>query len=303
MSLFSKRNREPVKTFRCDVPEMVRSRVLYTLEELAECNHNGSLDGLLHDVGDILLKEYGGLHQSSYRAARRSDHPIIEHFLSVSDEMALDFIEASFHSFSHGPGKEGVNRINEIFREEGIGYVLTPWIEIEDKEGKNGPIPFLHMKKIEITYPQFIRKTDNYIHKEVVMPALDALAKPIFKVANEEMLKAHASFRAGDWPNAITASGSAFESVMKTICTQKKWRFDADKDTCAKLVEICNEHNLFPSFYVEGLKAIGRIRNNLGDAHGRGPLPKSEATSELAEHMIHSTSANILLLARLAGIE
>lgn len=300
MRLFSKRHRQQPNRLIYDVPVLVRSRVLHTFKELLRHRPYGDFEGLLEDVEGILIREYGRLSVPSYAAARTSIPPVIEHFSRCEDEQALDFIEACFHSFQHSPRQEGVDAINQIFRDEGIGYELSRLVETEVEDDTPGPFPPNGGKRIQITYPQFIRLDNRHIHHEVVSPCLDVLSGSNFAVANEEILKAHMALRAGDWGDAITASAAAFESVLKTICRKKKWAFDHERDTCSRLVDICKEKGLFPPFYADPLKFTGTIRNKLSDAHGRGPKREYDASKELAEHMVHLTSSHILMLARRA---
>lgn len=259
--LFSKRNRPPPLEVSYEISAQVRRRILAVLESYSA----GSLGGLrriLDDVGNRLIKEYGGLCAPGYEAARLSDDPVEEHFYSCDDEQALDFIEACFQSFGYQGGQKGVEEINEIFCEHGIGYELTRFTEYEvEKE-----VALYGRKKkrtvIEREYPQILRKDHQLIHKQVIEPALELLSGPMLRVANSEMLKAHAAVRDGDYEDAITLCGSAFESVLKTICDAKKWPHDPDRDTFAKLIEICRDHGLFSPFYVPIFVATGTFETS-----------------------------------------
>jgi len=253
----------------------------------------------LHDMEDLLTRQYGYLSQSSYRAARRSDIPVIEHFFTCSDEQALDFIEACFQLNVHCGGQAAVDEINEALRQEGIGYELTKYLAPQMARGDicvGQPISAALL-------PRIIRVDSQRMHAEAVAPALALLSNSVFAVANAELLKAHSDHRSGRHEDAITACSSAFESVLKTICDHKGWAYNADKDTCAALVDLCYKQSLFPSFYVELFKRVGTVRNKLGDAHGRGPTPAHDVEAAHAEHMLHMTSAHILLLTHLAALE
>ena len=238
--LFSKRNAPPPEELCYDLPEEVRARVLAVLEDrvMSEVGDRLGFDRLLEDVGRILFKEYGGLCQSSYRAARRSNHPVIEHFYCCETGQALDFIEACLQQSVYTGGQRGVDEINEIFCEEGIAYELTPYV------GKS-------------QYPTVIRRDHQLAHQEITEPGLLVFADKRLRVANQEMLGAHSALRAGDSEKAITLSGSAFESLLKTVCSIKRWEFDPDRDTCAKLVTICRKNGLFPPFYTSVFEAVG----------------------------------------------
>jgi hypothetical protein len=188
-------------------------------------------------------------------------------------------------------------------REEAIGYEFTDYVTREVQKpdnvtpggkGKMGTF-------IEYDYPEVIEKHEEYTHDAIVKPCLAVLADPIFKVANSEMLNAHEHVRKGNLNDAMTCCGAAYESVMKTILDKKGWPYDP-KDTCASLVDICVREGLLPGYYAEAFKAPGRIRNNLSSAHGRGPTPTHTANPEHVDYMIHVSSANILLLVKLAGL-
>jgi hypothetical protein len=115
-------------------------------------------------------------------------------------------------------------------------------------------------------------------------------------------MDAFEKIRKGDYPDAITSCGAAFESVLKTICDAKGWIYDRDKDTSAKLVGICRDNGLFLPFYAPIFEGVGTVRNKLGDAHGKGPRPVQSATREHAEHMIALTCTHIDFLVRQAGL-
>jgi hypothetical protein len=235
----------------------------------------------------------------------------LQHWISCPTDWALDFLELLFRCPGYWNRQGAVELINQILQEEGIGYELTPYkITLPDPP----PVPpgerpvsrprFIDPADIpsSVQYPQVIEKASEYMHEETIRPCLDLLTNPKFKSANEELLKAHKEYREGNYADAITDCGSAFESVMKTICEVKDWPYDKETATCRELVEICKDEGLFPGFYAPFFIDAGTIRNKLGDAHGKGPMPRSTATKEHFEHMVQITSANILLFARLANI-
>jgi len=263
---------------------------------------------ILRELGDQLMAAYGGIHRSAYEAARDSDDPIVEHFLSCNDLMALDWIEFVFQCFHYSSGDRWRQTVNEIFKQEHVGYELTPFVQTTVKGDKPLTGAALYTgasgygDRIEYQYPQIIKKDDQYMHAEVIEPCVRLLSDPKFTTANEEMLKAHKEYREGNYADAITDCGSAFETVMKTICESKGWPYDKGKATCKDLIDVCREKGLFPGFYAPFFVDAGTIRNKLGDAHGRGPKPEFTATKEHFEHMVQITSANVLFFARLAEI-
>jgi hypothetical protein len=130
--LFSKRYTPPPARYRYDLPDDIRWRIIHSIEQLTDefCSRF-DIDRMLQEVGERILREYGGLLRPGYDAARVSNHPIVEHFFSSNEEMALDFIEMCFQVWGHCGQQKGVDAINEVFRDAGIGYELTPFIEIQ----------------------------------------------------------------------------------------------------------------------------------------------------------------------------
>jgi hypothetical protein len=265
---------------------------------------NYGFKNLIDEVGEQVVAKCGGLRAPHYEAARTSDHPVMEHFFSCRDEEALDFIEMCFRTRSLGLGNEAepaAAAINRIFEEEGIGYELTPpkWHDTGKPAQMFGHT--LPTNELRLEFPQIVKKGERTVHNLTAKPALEALRDSRLAVANSELLKAFEEIRKGDYADAVTSCGSAFESVLRTICDVKKWPYDPNKDTCSTLVEICRGQGLFPPFDAEIFKAVGTVRNKMGDAHGKGPTPVHVAGREHAEHMVAVTCAHIDFLVRLGG--
>jgi hypothetical protein len=304
--IYSQRNRPQPNQLRYDLPNEVRRRLFTTIQQAgADYDPEYENDALLNQLGRKLVKQYGGLCAPAYEAARQSTNPVIEHFLSCDDGMALDYIEFWFQCPGYArSGRRAVEDLNDVLRECGIGYDLSPWVNKETVRPKSMSAMFA-MAGVEpevIAYPQFIQRDSQFTHATVVKPCLDVLTNPSLTQANKELLGAFAKYRHGDFDGAITSCGAAFESVLKTICDRKNWKYDRDKDALARLVDTCYQNNLFPSFYVEVFKQVGTVRNKLGDAHGRGPAPAYTVSQEHVEHLIQFVAAHIVLLAKLSGI-
>ncbi len=284
------------------IPDEVRSRILLVLED-AVLDHSGDFPLFLEQIGRAVAKKYGFLSQSSFLAARRSQHPVIEHFFSCGEDQLLHTLELCFRQEALRGNQQTVDEINTIFRECWIGYAFTSFVERE-VESEVFIVPGWKQKATskEYEYPKAIRSTDQFLDKSVSEPTFALLSDSRLHVANSEMGKAHSALRAGNYDDAITLCAAAFESLLKTICDAKGWTYDKDKDTCGRLIEICHKNGLFESFYLTTFLSICTIRNKLGDAHGRGPVRASTPTLEHAEHMVYLTSTNMLLLAKLAGL-
>jgi hypothetical protein len=307
MKLFSQRNAQPADRYSYTIPSPVRARIFQTLQQ-----HNGWMSGaydflrLLEEVEQLILARMGRLHEASYTSRGINDVPIVIHFFSCSDEESLDFIQLCFHARTMGGVSENarilVGIINRIFEEEGIGYELTPPAIIDEGPGTLFGRTSSGMRACRVEFPMVIRKDERVVHDKAVKPALEKLRDPRFATANNELLNAFEEIQKGGYADAITSCGSAFESVMKTICDMKRWDYDPNTDTCSKLVEICRARGLFFPLYAPLFTAVGTVRNKLGDAHGKGPAPENVATREHAEHMVAITCAHIDFLLGQAGV-
>lgn len=275
--IFSKRNARPPDVLNYEISQTARRRIaVLFVPNLAGGHGQEMYHHILELVYIWLLQEYGQLcidtgdieqHSSQHSQA-------LLHFLQCPSDQALDFIEMYFVRARTYVITARPERINLVFREEGIGYEVL----------ENGEI---------------IRKGDEATHEEIVRPCLAVLANPVFKIANAELLGAFRHIRKSDLRDALTSCGSAYESVLKTICTHQKWAFKSD-DAARTLVGICQKKGLFHGFYAETMTAPAMIRNRLSTAHGKGPDGSFSVSDEHINHMIHLTCANILFLVKSA---
>jgi hypothetical protein len=196
-----------------------------------------------------------------------------QHFQTCVIADALDLIEHAFSGVVIAP-PHAIAELNERFREHGVGYQFS-----------NGML---------------IRVDSQYIHSEVVQPALALLSGP-FAAANDEFLTAHRHYREGNYKDCIVAIGRAFETTLKTICRARGWTFNAG-DRASELVTVARNGGLFPSYldrgfdtYVALLKTgLPGVRNSAG---GHGDEPNAPPVpGYIAAHALHLTAANIVLL-------
>lgn len=306
MGLFSQRQAKPVERFDYAVPERTRLRILHTLRQMdGGFMPRGMfrIGRLLMEVGDLVLAKSGVLKGNVYLQVNEAT--IATHFGACTDDEALDFIELCFQTNEmcgeNPQSTMAVAAINQIFEEEGIGYELTQFSQRDTGRPAELFGRYTGGNFIQTVFPQIVKKDERTVHELAVKPALHALHDIRFATANSELLNAFAKVRSGDYADAITSCGAAFESVLKTICDAKGWPYAAAKG-CADLVEICRSSGLFFPFYVTALVGVGTIRNKLGDAHGKGPAPEYVAAREHAEHMISLTCSHITFVVRQAGL-
>jgi hypothetical protein len=208
----------------------------------------------------------------------------------ASTEQALDIIDLSFRFilFMHkkrsdwaglfkvtATAGEAISDLNERFLQHGVGYA------------------FVH--------DGLIRKDNEHLHQESILPALRVLHEQGFEGANEEYRLAHDHYRHGQYKDCLNNCLKAFESTMKTICTSRGWTYQST-DTASTLIKVCIENGLFPSFLeahfgvIQSLLTSGipTVRNKMG-GHGQGPdaLP---APAYFAEYLLHETATTIVFL-------
>jgi hypothetical protein len=304
---FSKRKRAPKPLLDYKLSQRVRNRLMYAMQDLID---PGCMPGtvsewtgfykFLRDAEAWIRHEFGTIEPPLLLARTNSGFPAIDYFIDINDERAIDLLEFFFRWREYRQGQRGVDRINAILREEGVGYELSRFVD-RSEEVDNPQYGGKTIRYWVEAYPEAIKKSDELVHAEVVMPTLELLAGTDWKAANEHMLKAHEHYRKGNNREAISECGAALETVLKVICQKKRWTYTPDKDVLSALVEVCNRHGLFYPFYVEVLKNSGTIRNKLG-AHGREPTPTFTAEESHVEHMIHLVSSHILFLAQAAGL-
>ena len=240
-------------------------------------------------VHDIITREKGVFTLGEYG---NYDKCCCDWFLSTANtDDALDFIEVSFRVVdkcigplnqwemeSQGIGLGSADAIEELngrFREEGLGY------QYENAE--------------------LMRVYNQFVHAEIVKPALVHLTGKPFEKADEEFMVAHEHYRHGDLKECVVAALRACESALKAVCTVMGWTFKPG-DRASDLIKLVRAKGLFPDYlgngfdsYIAMLKTgLPEIRNNAG-GHGEGPAttPVPEYIAGLALHM---TAAYIVFL-------
>ena len=203
-------------------------------------------------------------------------------FLGTQDpEKVIDAIEVSFQYISQYTSnirpEDAIAELNDRFQEHCLGY--------------------------QFESGQIIRIDSQWIHSEVVKPALSMLSDPMYEGANAEFLKAHEYYRTGDYKGCLNECLKAFESCIKAICEVRGWDY-SKRDTASRLINIVFEHRLIDTFMQEhftGLRqtlvgGVPTLRNNLS-GHGQG---SEEVTvpEYIAAYALHLTASNILFLAK-----
>ena len=174
------------------------------------------------------------------------------------------------------PADDAIAELNHRFREHGIGY--------------------------QFQGGQIIPVNSQYLHSEVVEPAISLLHDANFDGALQEFMAAHEHYRKGDYKEVIASAGNAFESTMKTICDRRGWTYD--RATALALIEVLYSNALIPpemKNHFTGLRSVLEggvppLRNQAGrGTHGQGSTP-IVVPDYLAAYCLHLTAANIVFL-------
>jgi hypothetical protein len=273
-NIFSRRQKPKPDAFIYHVPQQTRQRIYHGLRGCCERHPSFSFGRLLDEMEQGLLEEYGELEGAFRTAYSLGLHEVEEHFLKCQNDRVFDFLELLFQCEHYPAGNRGVEIVNRILQEDGVGFELSGYV-LPPLGGASEELYLQYgvvMDRDQIQFPQVIKKTSQYAHQEIVRPCLDLLSDPRFKTANAEMLKAHKEYRSGNYADAITDCGSVFETVMKTICEENCWAYDKDKATCKTLVDICKDNGLFPGFYAPFFIDSGSIRNKC-ERRAKKPAP------------------------------
>ena len=151
---------------------------------------------------------------------------------------------------------------------------------------------------------RIISVESQYLHQEVVEPAITLLHDANFSGPLEEFLEAHAHYRKGEIKEAITDAGNAFESTMKAICEARGWNHDESKSVASTLIGILFDNQLIPremQSHFAALRStlesgVPTVRNSGGrGAHGQGTTPV-EVPNYIAAYCLNLTASNIVLM-------
>jgi hypothetical protein len=172
--------------------------------------------------------------------------------------------------------KDMLDEINHRFLENGVGFQFDPVAK------------------------QLIRIDNQFVHKSTVRPALQMLTDPRFKTANEEFLEGFDDYRKGDYDDCLTKCCTAFESVLKIVCSIKGWTY-TEKQTAGPLLKTHLDNNGLEPFFEQPLIIIASLRNQLSKSHGAGTTAKI-VPEHYARYALSATASAIILLIDAAKI-
>lgn len=302
--LFSRRSARLAKKSIPDVyqydtlPEQFRVQVVHIWDRSMSnfLVSNGMSVGAPPFLAEIVEKQIAETHGIFPPLGReREAYPrLANYFLRLQDtKKALDVIEAVFNGIDQYirpyPGlpnflysgmmvhpDQAISDLNERFLEHAVGYQYS-----------NG---------------QIVRIDSQYLHSETVKPALNLLSMRGFEGAQDEFLRAHSHYREKRYKESINEGLKAFESTLKSVCDQRGWLYDKDKDTAIKLLALVMDKELVPSFLQNSFGGLRSILENAvpttrnrTSGHGQGAAPLA-VPDYFAAYVLHITASNIVFL-------
>jgi hypothetical protein len=240
------------------------------------------------------------LHGKSRLSSSNAPSPMADgqgFVLECSDTDFLDFIEFGLASFQLGTDSQErlVREFNQFLLVDDLPYAVTDpvWTQRMERISEFGGSE--HLVSHLTAYPQVIVRGSQVTYALAIEPALTLLKHPDFVSANAEFLDGLTDYRKRDYGDCLTKCGSAFESVLKVICTRNTWPYD-QKDTADVLLKTVFSHKAtLEPFLKEPLMIVATLRNRLSKSHGAGTAPKTVRPNR-AEYAINATAAAILLL-------
>ncbi|MGA2253493.1 MAG: hypothetical protein ABSG53_02435 [Thermoguttaceae bacterium] len=283
LDLFSKRDKPLPEVFQTTTlsPEF-RTQVRFIWGDCLfnQGVHTGTeyRNDLMRLIRSAILREKGWSFLCDQRMGPEDD--FVNALLGANEtEVVLDIIETSFRLMLGRIPPDVmypcIDELNHRFRENGVGYQF----DIENR--------------------RLIKITESFTYQQAVRPALGVLARREFATANKEFMEAWDDFKKSDFDDCLTKCGSCFESVMKIICTKKKWAFDP-KATAAPLLKTIIDGTGMDAFFEQPLMLIATIRNRLSSSHGAGTMPKN-VPEHIAQYALNATASAILLLVEATG--
>jgi Domain of unknown function (DUF7014)/AbiJ N-terminal domain 4 len=239
-------------------------------------------------IHDMLSREMGVFYLSDDEHAD-SEAACKQLLMSASTDEALDIIELSFRSLEHiGQllpwderlhitlgASDAIDELNHRFKEHGVGYQFV--------EG------------------EIVRIDSQYLHAEIVKPAVSLLNTAGFRGASEEFLKAHEHYRQGRLGEAMSEVLKAFESTMKAVCDENEWRYPSGA-AAKRLIKVVLDNGLMPNYmetHLAGLRntleaGLPTLRNK-NSGHGQRRRAKN-IPEYFAGYALHLAATNIVFL-------
>lgn len=264
------------------IPVKLRNQVILALEGVLGPYNQGMLASSRREwkmIEDAVRIELGVINipvPSHFSYSSDAQVILQRHVALCSDEDFLNFVVISLgvmvaesNKYRDKPSvTDLVVEVNKRFFENTIGYQYV--------DG------------------QIVRVDSQFLHTEVVLPALEVLSDASYAAADAEFRGAHGHYRHARYDEAATEAGKAFESVMKVILAERSLPHDP-KQPAAKLLEALRIGGVIESTWmVAVLQGAATLRNHIG-GHGDGVKPVT-VPIYLAHYALTTSAAAITYL-------
>jgi uncharacterized protein DUF7014/AbiJ-like protein len=214
-----------------------------------------------------------------------------EYMLNASTDDALSIIELSFRVID----KVVRDRYGYLPDECGVVQQADEAIEELNHRLKEHAIGYQYVDGI------LVRIDSQFLHAEIVKPALSLLGANGFEGPADEFIRAFDHYRHGRNKEAVAEALKSFESTMKSICAARNWKHSSVA-TAKQLMDILFDKGLIPTMlesHFRSLRAamesgLPTLRNKTS-GHGQGPSPV-ELPNHFVAYALHLTAANIVFL-------
>lgn len=279
------------------LPREFRVQVVYVFKETLgtsyDVDRNSEVATTYKFLTTALCREYGTFVLPGTKDRHTRDYvaELLDFILTESDvERVIDAIElgcrmidlyCSRFDYKRNPeskveSQDALKEINARFLQHGIGFRY---------ESRN-----------------IIRVDSEFVHAEVVKPALALLHDPRFAGAEAEFRLAFEHYRHARMKEALSECLKTLESMMKSIAAARNWTH-APNATAKNLLDLMYEKQLIPQFWAEhftGLRSmlasgVPTARNRLA-GHGQG-VDVVDVPAHFVAFALHQTAAAIVLLA------
>ncbi|EPB6997099.1 abortive infection family protein [Pseudomonas aeruginosa] len=290
--IFDVFSRREGKVSKKPLTKEFRNRVVMLLREILGSNFNFFLEDLQNRLaylhGRPILME-------SLRPNSITDD-ILSFLFSCSDEHFLDAIEYLFqlpnnHDLSMAE-EMVIDQINEFLSIDNLPYYITKkvWVDYKDVDRFGNESEFRKLGEPV----RVVCKESEILHQNAIVPTLSLLRGEGLNNVNSEFLGALKDYRHGNYRDALTKSNSALESMMKVICSKRKYKY-SEHDVSSKLLKAIMENSDLDTFWEQPIQIIATIRNRYSSSHGAGTKSK-EASENICKFVINMTASVMLFL-------
>ena len=169
--------------------------------------------------------------------------------------------------------QSAIRTINRRFRQHDLGYAFEGGI--------------------------IVRIDSQYLHTQVVSPALQLHMTAGFQGAQQQFLNAHEHFRHGENDDAIVDAARAFETTMKHICDDMDWEYP-DRANAKDLIAAVTKNGLFPNWHQNHMNSLRTLLEGLPTVRnkeaGHADTEGQDAPDDMAAFALHLAASNIVFM-------